>query len=122
MFEADTPPHDRHPLARPGRASLTTSFRLAAVAAAYLLYLCAYFVLGPQAFGAQGHYWHDALVIAATGGLLVWSGLHHGPPMRLFLLVWMISGLTGCVNVDVNGYRAKGAAPGQRVACAGHCP
>lgn len=41
--------------------------------------------------------------------------------MRLFLLAWMVSGLTGCINVDVNGYRAKGGSVG-KYACAGACP
>jgi hypothetical protein len=49
---------------------------------------------------------------------VIWNGI-----CRVCLLIFVISGLTGCVNVDVNGYRQKAAAPGQghRIACAGNC-
>lgn len=40
--------------------------------------------------------------------------------MRLFLLAWLLSGLTGCVNIDVNGYRAKGGSTGT-YKCVGAC-
>ena len=75
-----------HSAARPGRAHRAAPWRLAAVAAFYAAYLCAYFVLGPAAFSAQGYYWHDGLVIVLTGGLLAWAGWRSGPPMRAFLL------------------------------------
>jgi hypothetical protein len=89
MFEADQPPLNAPAPARPSRQRQSRPaalFRLAAVAAVYTLYLGAYFVLGPGVFSAQHYYWHDALVIAATSGLLAWSGWCNGPPMRLFLL------------------------------------
>ena len=91
MFDADNPQRDRHPVPRPDRVRRTAPYRLAAVAAFYGLYLCSYFVLGPQVFSAQGYYWHDALVITTTGGLMTWSGLRSGPPMKGFLLCQAVS-------------------------------
>lgn len=101
MPEADNPLPDRHRAARPGRLRCAAPYRLAAVGALYALYLCSYFVLGPQAFSARGYYWHDALVIAAAGGLMVWSGLRSGPPMRGFLLCHAAS-LAALLVTDVS--------------------
>ncbi len=41
--------------------------------------------------------------------------------VRLILLAFVISGLTGCVNVDVNNYRGKANPTGGRIACSGSC-
>jgi hypothetical protein len=47
---------------------------------------------------------------------VIWNGL-----VRVCLLVFVISGLTGCVNVDVNGYHQRAAKAGQPIRCAGAC-
>lgn len=40
----------------------------------------------------------------------------------MFCLFAFVLSLIGCTNIDVNGYRAPAAKPGQPIHCKGACP
>ncbi len=61
-------------------------FRLAAVAAAYVAFVFAYFILGERVFGTASYFWHEGVVLIGTAAALIQAGLGRPRPLRSFLL------------------------------------
>jgi hypothetical protein len=65
----------------------SASLRLAGVAAAYLLWLVSYFVLGDLAFGPEHHYWAESAVVAVSAVLAFRASRTLTSPYPLFLML-----------------------------------